>query len=154
MSTAGGCLPAGDGTVGPGLAAPDEDTIFQADDDLSPPESYRISVLDLVAFPAELADEKRVKGSFYLKMPAVRPLPSGRVQGHLRVHMEIYHVRRSLHLPLRLHIHTHDAERPDCLSVLRDKSRDDRVVGPLPRHEVIDVFRVEGEIRAAVLQSR
>ena len=72
--------------------------------------------------------------------------------GLLHIHAEVEHVDQNLHMPLRLEVATHHAERQMWLAILRDERRDDCVERTLVRFQPIRVLGVESEQATPILQ--
>src|SRR5437868_8388228 len=73
------------------------------------------------------------------------------VARRLRALTVVGNAHHDLRVPLRLHRAAHHAEAHHRSAVAGDKSRDDRLVGPLPRRDGVRMAGLEDEGGAAVL---
>src|SRR5690606_5049554 len=92
------------------------------------------------------------KTVFHFYRLALHPLPARCIKGCLRMKTEINRIHNYLDMPLRLHKSAHNSEWPDWHSVLRQKSRDNRMVRPLAALKGVDMIRIHREIMSPVLQ--
>ena len=81
-----------------------------------------------------------------------RDAEARRVEGRLRVHAAVEQIRGDLHMPLRLHKPSHDAERGVELTSIRHHARYNCVVRPLPGPETIRMPLLQHEVAAACVE--
>ena len=117
---------------------------------------YTARVFDfhVMAFGAQRLDDLRIKRPLHRDLQAGLDPPPRRIGGGLRVLLITQNAQHHLQMPLGLHRPAHQAERHQRRAVgVHYKARNDGVEWPLAWRNGVDVIRVQGETRAAILQA-
>ena len=89
-----------------------------------------------------------------IKIQPAAPAETGCVKRVLRAHMKINQIHGNLQMPLGLHESAHDPERSHRVTVLHEKTGDDRLIRALMWAGLIDVSFLQRESSTAGLQNK
>ena len=99
---------AGNIAVCPGFRSAHQDAVVHAQNDLSPAEGACVQInSEIMSFPDQSPCDVVVKAAFHGDRSIPHPLPAGRVQGLLGIHVEVDHIHDDLYMSLGLHIAAH-----------------------------------------------
>ena len=107
---------------------------------------------DIVASRFQFPEHVFRHATLYRYRTTTQNAKTGRFDGFLNVHAEIHHVREHLHVPLRLHVASHDAETHPGLLIFHHETGNDGVQGPLLGRDTVRVAFFQHEAAAPVLE--
>ena len=85
--------------VCPGFRSAHQDAVVHAQNDLSPAKGARTEInTQIMSFPDQSPRDVVVKAAFHGDRSIPHPLPAGRVQSLLGIHVEVDHIHDDLHM--------------------------------------------------------